>query len=146
MLLMQVSLSSSFGKPVVPPEPSTLKVDDIFDGFSFSSPLKDVSNDDEDDDEDEASDDPYEDIELMRKKLTKLAPPQPPPRSTLMVNKIAVENIYSDVGENVTNNNNKNDTLMDDLMNENHVNVNEKKKNLNNFGARPKNSMTMDIR
>ena len=86
----------------MPPEPSTPRVDDIFNGFSFTSPLKDVTNE-EDNDEEVASDDPYEDIELMRKTLAKLPPPKPPPRSTFMVNKNVAENIYSDVKENVIN-------------------------------------------
>ena len=136
-----MSLSSNFCKPIASPDPVPRRVDDIFTGFSFSSPLKDLSSDVTD----HKREDPYEDIELIKNNI-----PQPTPRRSLMVNNSVSErtdvtgNIFRDVREvdncdNITYNDS--DTVTRDMVN----NV-EESRVIKQLGARPKNSMTMDIR
>ena len=131
-LFLQVSLSSNFGKPLLTPEPSAAKVDDIFSGFSFSSPLTDVIDDN--------FNDSSEDIESIKLNLAKL--------SVSSHSKTIAQNSFSncsndniDNDEDVPNNNSNNSNcLMEDIKNYD----NEAQPLI--LGARPKQSMTMDIR
>ena len=129
----EVSLSSNFSKPVNTPEPVTTRVEDIFAGFSFSSPLKDVSSDVTQ----HKREDPYEQIELTKRRDI----PQPAPRRSLT--KQPPEHIYSDVSDvsDVTVTNDDSDTVTSDM-----VTNTEEARLVKQLGARPKNTMTMDIR
>ena len=128
--IFQVSLSSNFNKPLHSPEPVTARVDDIFTGFSFSSPLSELTTSDDSNNirentvKKKSSDyDPYENIELVK--------------TTTMLNKTPA----SRTEENVRNNNisEEEEDVLEDMMNDNHARK-------DSLGARPKQSNTMDIR
>ena len=125
----EVSLSSNFSKPIATPEPVTKPGEDIFAGFSFSSPLKEEFSVDVN-----KREDPYEQIELTRKNII----PQPAPRRSLTK---PLEHIYSDVSDSDTVTLNDSDTVTSDMV----TNV-EEARLVKQLGARPKNTMTMDIR
>ena len=125
----EVSLSSNFSKPVATPEPVT-KSEDIFAGFSFSSPLKEFSA------FENKREDPYEQIELTRNNII----PQPAPRRSLTQE--PQEHIYSDVSDSDTVTLNDSDTVTSDMV----TKVEEEARVVKQLGARPKNTMTMDIR
>ena len=125
----EVSLSSNFSKPVATPEPVTKRgSEDIFAGFSFSSPLKEFSA------FENKREDPYEQIELTRNNII----PQPAPRRSLTK---PLEHIYSDVSDSDTVTLNDSDTVTSDM-----VTKLEEARVVKQLGARPKNTMTMDIR
>ena len=141
----EVSLSSNFSKPIATPEPVTQQGEDIFAGFSFSSPLKEEFSADVN-----KRDDPYEQIELTNRKNII---PQPAPRRLLTKPQ---EHIYSDVSEvdSDTVTLNDSDTIVFDhehecdsgtVTSDMVANV-EEARFVKQLGARPKNTMTMDIR